>query len=92
MVFASGFALCAAITGAAALQIPLLSSSPQSPLGHPSGSKPMVNSTELQELISGERLMIRANKLFEIAKLGEAEFNHPTRVIGSAGKLPFLLA
>lgn len=81
MVFASGFALCAAITGAAALQIPLL----QTPLDHPSGSKPMVNSTELQDLITEDRLMIRAEKLYEIAKLGEDEFNHPTRVIGSAG-------
>jgi aminopeptidase Y len=86
MVFSSGFALCAAITGAVALQIPLLSSV-QTPLGHPSGSKPMVNSTELQDLISGDRLMIRAKKLYEIAKLGEEEFNHPTRVIGSAGML-----
>jgi aminopeptidase Y len=87
MAFASGFALCAAITGAVALQIPLLSSSVQTPLGHPSGNKPMVNSTELQDLISGDRLMIRAKKLYEIAKLGEEEFNHPTRVIGSAGML-----
>jgi len=87
MVFSSGFALCAAITGAAALQIPLFSSNGQTPLGHPSGSKPMVNSTELQDLISGDRLMVRANKLYEIAKLGEEEFNHPTRVIGSAGRL-----
>ena len=86
MVFSSGFALCAAIAGAAALQIPLLSSNVQMPLGHPSGSKPLVNSTELQDLISGDRLMIRANKLYEIAKLGEEEYNHPTRVIGSAGR------
>jgi aminopeptidase Y len=91
MVFFSGFALCAAVTGAGALQIPLLSSfQSQAPLGHPSGSKPMVNSTELQDLISGERLMIRANKLYEIAKLGEEEYNHPTRVIGSAGMLHVL--
>lgn len=83
MVFSSGFALCAAITGAAALQIPLL----QTPLDHPSGSKPMVDSTELQDLITEDRLMIRAKKLYEIAKLGEAEYNHPTRVIGSAGEL-----
>jgi aminopeptidase Y len=88
MVFFSGFALCAAVTGAGALQIPLLSLfHNQAPLGHPSGSKPMVNSTELQDLISGERLMVRANKLYEIAKLGEEEYNHPTRVIGSAGML-----
>jgi aminopeptidase Y len=91
MVFSSGFALCAAITGAAALQIPILSSNVQTLLGHPSGSKPLVNSTELQDLISGDRLMIRAKKLYEIAKLGEEEFNHPTRVIGSAGRLALYL-
>jgi aminopeptidase Y len=85
MVFFSGFALCAAITSVTALQIPLLSSSNQAPLGHPHGTKPLVNSTELQDLISGDRLMARAKKMYEIAKLGEEEYNHPTRVIGSAG-------
>lgn len=30
--------------------------------------------------------MARAKKMYEIAKLGEEEYNHPTRVIGSAGK------
>jgi aminopeptidase Y len=91
MVFFSGFALCAAITSAGALQIPLLSWHNQAPLGHPHGSKPLVNSTELQDLISGDRLMVRANKLYEIAKLGEEEYNHPTRVIGSAGRLMHVL-
>jgi len=85
MVFSSGFALCAVVTGAAALQIPLLPSHSQAPLGHPHGTKPLVNSTELQDLISGDRLLARAKKLYEIAKLGEDEYNHPTRVIGSAG-------
>ncbi|OAL45829.1 aminopeptidase-like protein Y [Pyrenochaeta sp. DS3sAY3a] len=85
MVYFSGFALCAALTGATAFQIPLLSSSNQSPLGHVNETKPPVDSSELQNLISGERLMTRAKKLYEIAKLGEDEYNHPTRVIGSAG-------
>ena len=92
MVYLSGFALCAAITSATALQIPLLSSSNQTPLGHPNGTKPMVNSTELQDLISGDRLMARAMKMYEIAKLGEEEYNHPTRVIGSAGMLVHVLS
>ncbi|KAJ4399233.1 Aminopeptidase Y [Didymella pomorum] len=87
MVYSSRWALCAAVTGATALQIPLLSSNNQALLGHPSGSKPLVNSTELQDLISGDRLLTRAKKLYEIAKLGEEEYNHPTRVIGSAGHL-----
>lgn len=85
MVFLSGFALCAAVTSATALQMPLLSASNQALLAHPHGAKPLVNSTELQGLISGDRLMTRAKKMYEIAKLGEAEYNHPTRVIGSAG-------
>jgi aminopeptidase Y len=87
MVYSSRWALCAAVTGATALQVPLLSSNNQALLGHPSGSKPLVNSTELQDLISGDRLLTRAKKLYEIAKLGEEEYNHPTRVIGSAGRL-----
>lgn len=92
MVYKSGFALCAALTGAAALQVPLLSSANQAPLGHTEGSKPLVNTTELQDLISGDRLMVRAKKLFEIAKLGEEEYNHPTRVIGSDGRWTWILA
>ncbi|KAF3033764.1 hypothetical protein E8E12_004585 [Didymella heteroderae] len=87
MVYSSRWALCAAVTSATALQVPLLSSNNQALLGHPSGSKPIVNSTELQDLISGDRLLSRAKKLYEIAKLGEEEYNHPTRVIGSAGHL-----
>lgn len=87
MVYSSRWALCAAVTGASALQIPLIASSSQALLGHPSGSKPLVNSTDLQDLISGDRLLARSKKLFEIAKLGEEEYNHPTRVIGSAGRV-----
>jgi len=86
MVYLSGFALCAAISSATALQIPLLSPNNNAgPLGHAHGTKPLVNSTELQDLVSGDRLMARAKKMYEIAKLGEEEYNHPTRVIGSAG-------
>ena len=74
--------------GASALQIPLLSSEAQTPIdasGDPIEEKPLVNSSALQELISGDRLLGGAKKLYEIAKLGEDEYNHPTRVIGSAG-------
>lgn len=86
MVFSSRLALCAAITSTAALQIPLFASNDQAPLKIAGESKPLVNTTELQDLVSGDRLLTRAKKLYEIAKLGEAEYNHPTRVIGSAGK------
>jgi aminopeptidase Y len=86
MRISSTLAQCATIAGAASLQIPLFWSSGEAPLDHPNGTKTEINSTELQELISGDRLYARAKKLFEIAKLGEDEYNHPTRVIGSAGK------
>jgi len=52
----------------------------------PLSTKPLVNSTNLQDHISSDNLLKRAKKLFEIAQLGVAEYNHPTRVIGSAGK------
>ena len=74
--------------GASALQIPLLSGSETSiePAGDYHGEKPLVDSSALQDLISGDKLYARAKKLYEIAKLGEEEYNHPTRVIGSAGR------
>lgn len=80
-------ALCAAFSSAAALQIPLLSSlNSQTPIEVANETKPLVNSSALQDLISGDRLDVRARKLYDIAKLGEEEYNHPTRVIGSAGR------
>lgn len=79
--------LCAAVAGTAALQIPFLSthSADQTYIESSHKSKPLVNSTELQDAISGDRLFARAKKLYEIAKSGEHEYNHPTRVIGSEG-------
>ncbi|KAF2675987.1 aminopeptidase-like protein Y [Lentithecium fluviatile CBS 122367] len=77
--------LCAVVAGTAALQIPLLSPHQQAPLEAADKTKPLINSSALQDLISGDRLFTRAKKLFDIAKLGEDEYNHPTRVIGSAG-------
>jgi aminopeptidase Y len=85
MGIVSTLALCATIAGASALQIPFLSSHSQAPVQLSNKAKPIINSTELQDLISGDRLLTRAKKLYEIAKLGEIEYNHPTRVIGSAG-------
>jgi hypothetical protein len=84
----SALSLCAAATGTAALQfqIPLLSSHNQAPLETANEKRPLVNSSALQDVISGDRLFARAKKLYEVAKLGEHEYNHPTRVIGSAGK------
>ena len=47
--------------------------------------KPLVDSEALQATISIEALLARAKDLFQIAHLSHDEYNHPTRVIGSAG-------
>ncbi|KAL1866662.1 hypothetical protein VTK73DRAFT_4565 [Phialemonium thermophilum] len=55
------------------------------------GKRRLVSSELLQDAISGEKLFARAKELYEIAKLGEEEYNRPTRVIGSEGHLGTLL-
>lgn len=70
------------------MQQPLLaseSSPEQLPLGGVAAKRPLVDSQALQASIKSENLLARAEHLYEIAKLGEKEFNHPTRVIGSDG-------
>lgn len=49
-------------------------------------SKTLVSSEALEGHITSKNLLKRAKKLFEIAELGAADYSHPTRVIGSAGK------
>ncbi|RYP68554.1 hypothetical protein DL770_008419 [Monosporascus sp. CRB-9-2] len=49
--------------------------------------RPLVDSEELQAKITKDNLLARAKELYEIAKLSEDEYNHPTRVIGSHGHL-----
>ncbi|KAI5465344.1 hypothetical protein BGZ63DRAFT_373336 [Mariannaea sp. PMI_226] len=48
---------------------------------------PIIDTKALQDLITADSLETRAKKFYEIAKLGEKEYNHPTRVIGSDGHL-----
>ncbi|KAJ6786344.1 hypothetical protein PWT90_04734 [Aphanocladium album] len=48
-------------------------------------SKPHVSSQKLQDTVTLGNLTKRANDLYELAKLSEPEYNHPTRVIGSKG-------
>ena len=48
--------------------------------------KPVIDSEALQASISSDNLLARAKELYKIAKLGEDEYNHPTRVIGSDGE------
>jgi aminopeptidase Y len=61
-------------------QHPLLS---QQPLNT---KKELVSSQALQDDITGDALFEHAKHLYDLAKLAEHEYNHPTRVIGSAGK------
>ncbi|KAK5659564.1 hypothetical protein OQA88_766 [Cercophora sp. LCS_1] len=83
-----------ALTGLAALsaasvlhdQKPLFNEpDAQAPIG--AAKKPLVTSDDLQATISSKALLARAKHLYEIAKLSEHEYNHPTRVIGSKGHL-----
>lgn len=67
-----------------AIQIPLLNNlDVQAPVEIL--KKELVSSSALQKSIKADKLLKRAEHLFEIAKLGEDEYNHPTRVIGSKG-------
>ncbi|KAI1342470.1 Zn-dependent exopeptidase [Xylariaceae sp. FL0016] len=52
-----------------------------------SQTKPKVNSDDLQALITSDNLLARAKDLYDIAKVSEEHYNHPTRVIGSDGHL-----
>ena len=71
--------LLASVAGASALQIPfLLGPLDQAPIRVNDDVKPLVNSSALQDLNSGDRLMRRAKELYEIAKLGEPEYNRKT--------------
>ena len=74
-----GYASAAWLSSASAQQIPLETAV------LPGTKEPLVDSTELQDRIDGENLMRRAEKLYEIARLSEDAYGHPTRVIGSAG-------
>jgi aminopeptidase Y len=75
----------ASLTGASAVQHPLQDSSNSQALIN---SKPLISSDALQGHIKSDNLLKRAKELFQIAELGIDEYNHPTRVIGSEGKVP----
>ncbi|KAI1440871.1 Zn-dependent exopeptidase [Annulohypoxylon stygium] len=66
------------------LQKPLISQ--QRPVIADNGfAKSLVDTDKLQDSIKIDNLLDRAKDLFEIARLSEPEFGHPTRVIGSKG-------
>lgn len=62
---------------------PVVVSAPESDIG---ASKATIDTDALQALIRPDNLMSSAKELYEIAKLGEKQYGHPTRVIGSVGK------
>jgi aminopeptidase Y len=68
-----------------ALQFPPVDSSslPQTHLALK--TKELVSSKSLQDRIHVDNLLERAKTLYNIAELGEKEYSHPTRVIGSKG-------
>ena len=67
----------------------------QHPLVDPADSqalintKPLVSSNVIQGDISSNKLLERAKHLYKLAELAAEEYNHPTRVIGSKGKLRY---
>lgn len=71
--------------GAIAAQEPLFAPPAASPQIPVTGGKELVSSESIQERINADNLLQRAKKLYSIAELGEEEYNHPTRVIGSKG-------
>lgn len=81
-----GVCLIAAATAVSALQIPLNLQVPKLSWNPFSDDLPMVDTKALQKSIKPENLEARAKDLYEIAKNGEEEYGHPTRVIGSEGK------
>ncbi|RSL50471.1 hypothetical protein CEP51_015346 [Fusarium floridanum] len=82
-----------ALSGVSGLQIPLNVQLPWSSWSSPSSGPssddltglPLIDTKELQRSIKAENLETRAKDLYEIAKNGEEEYGHPTRVIGSEG-------
>jgi aminopeptidase Y len=66
-------------------QAPLVdTASPRSTLPH-SEKLHVVDSEALQSKIHGKNLLARAEDLYKLAELSFHDYNHPTRVIGSAG-------
>ncbi|PLB37824.1 Zn-dependent exopeptidase [Aspergillus candidus] len=70
-----------------ALQIPLIQWERFSGSQAPLADKELVSSSAFQAKVHAENLFERAKDLYKIAELGESEYGHPTRVIGSKGHL-----
>ncbi|SMY29827.1 unnamed protein product [Zymoseptoria tritici ST99CH_1A5] len=77
-----------ALTSALPPQAPLLSTSA---VVETSSSKlPLVDTESLQSAINITSLLSRAQTLYSLAQLSWHDYNHPTRVIGSAGHIATL--
>ena len=63
-------------------QAPLVDA--KSPISH-DAKLHVVDSEALQSKIHGKNLLARAEDLYKLAELSFHDYNHPTRVIGSAG-------
>lgn len=68
---------------AQAQQHPLVQSDRQDAILH--SSQGIVETEALQDKIDGKNLLARAEDLYKLAELSIHDYNHPTRVIGSAG-------
>jgi hypothetical protein len=79
------------LVAASIIQQPLAESDSGTPRIPITSSKQLVSSRALEAHITKENLLERAKHLYKIAELGAEEYNHPTRVIGSKGKLHPLL-
>ncbi|EHK15250.1 uncharacterized protein TRIVIDRAFT_74747 [Trichoderma virens Gv29-8] len=87
LALAASFALCG-VSAAGIQQQPLtapssLSSSHETAVDY--SSKPLIDSEALQNAISIDALVKRAEKFYKFAQTSEEEYGHPTRVIGSSG-------
>ncbi|KHN99701.1 aminopeptidase Y precursor [Metarhizium album ARSEF 1941] len=84
----SSLVALSAAAAAVALQLPLqrpIKDALANPADDPRHPRPLVTSHLLQDTIDQRRLRERAEQLYALAQKSEDEFNHPTRVIGSAG-------
>ena len=89
------FVAATALSGVSAIQFPQVplqgpklpsTWTPWSSNNEELSSRPLVDTKALQDSIKAENLESRAKEFYNIAKLSEDEYNHPTRVIGSDGQ------
>lgn len=87
MIALAKVAVALALFGeSSALQWPLfLQKAPRVPSA--ATQRKLVDSASLQERIDPDNLLARAKALYQVAETSVDEYGHPTRVIGSEGKI-----